>query len=37
MSIIINICCFIGGAMFGISVLALCVAAGEADKQAGLK
>ena len=37
MSIVINIGCFIAGAMFGICVLALCVAAGEADKKMGLK
>ena len=37
MSIVINIICFYSGLIFGIVVLAICGAAGEADRQAGLK
>ena len=37
MSILINGICFFAGTVFGIVILSLCVAAGEADREAGIK
>jgi len=37
MIILINILCFSGGILFGMTFLSLFVAAGKADEQAGMK
>jgi len=36
-SILINVLCFMGGAIFGIAFLCIFIAAGKADEEAGIK
>jgi len=37
MSILINLICFFTGTVFGVVIVSLCVAAGRADEEAGIK
>ena len=37
MSLLINCICFFAGTVFGIVIVSLCVAAGKADEDAGIK
>ena len=37
MGILINIGCFVGGAVFGVVIMCLCVVAGREDERNGMK